>query len=365
MKTILWLTENYPPQRGGMAQSCDRIVAGLRNAGFTIHLFHFTNQVQKASKNQQNGSYQAVPFYDSEAHTINMAWNQIQTLKQCDCLACFGGYLSMIAAPIFSAWLDIPLFTFLRGNDFDTSIFTPRKRSVLEDALASSKKVFAVSSDKVDKTSKWLPEVEIVHTPNGINLEEWQPAESERRFAKTWKEKHVKDRTCLGLIGQLKPKKGSLFLLESLMKTNIKDQVHLLLIGDLEEGIHEVLLENEFSFTHKPFQDRYELLKYYLCCDALVIPSFYDGMPNVLLEAGGLGIPVIASDTGGMKDVISSGSDGLLFEAGDEESCRRALYRFLDMPDEDKSQLGVRLQQTITNSYTNSHEINIYSNHLI
>ncbi|MFN3315646.1 MAG: hypothetical protein ACK40K_02455, partial [Raineya sp.] len=39
---VLWLTENYPPNRGGMAQSCDRIVFNLRKNSVEIHLLHLT-----------------------------------------------------------------------------------------------------------------------------------------------------------------------------------------------------------------------------------------------------------------------------------------------------------------------------------
>ena len=37
----LWLTETYPPSRGGMAQSCDRIVRGLRRRGVLVDVLHF------------------------------------------------------------------------------------------------------------------------------------------------------------------------------------------------------------------------------------------------------------------------------------------------------------------------------------
>ncbi len=139
MRKILWLTENYPPQRGGMAQSCDRIIHGLRSVGFEIEIIHFTNKrvgnLQR--KQQKNGGYTAIEFEESEAHTLNLAWNYIKTLEKFDYLACFGGYLSMIGAPLFSKWKEIPLITFLRGNDFDVSVFVPRKRNILEDALAN------------------------------------------------------------------------------------------------------------------------------------------------------------------------------------------------------------------------------------
>ncbi|MEM6831416.1 MAG: hypothetical protein AAF551_12965, partial [Bacteroidota bacterium] len=78
---ILWLTENYPPQRGGMAQSCDRIINGLRKVGYVIEIIHFTSQPsRKERKTQKMGGYTSVGFVESESHTLNMTWHYIKDL---------------------------------------------------------------------------------------------------------------------------------------------------------------------------------------------------------------------------------------------------------------------------------------------
>ncbi|HAA20951.1 MAG TPA: glycogen synthase, partial [Cytophagales bacterium] len=67
---ILWLTETYPPQRGGMAQSCDRLVSGLRQRSLTVDVLHFTGQVKRPVRVQEHGGeYLPLSFADSEAHT--------------------------------------------------------------------------------------------------------------------------------------------------------------------------------------------------------------------------------------------------------------------------------------------------------
>ena len=43
---VLWLTGHYPPSRGGMAQSCDRIVRGLRAAGAEVDVAHLTRRAR-------------------------------------------------------------------------------------------------------------------------------------------------------------------------------------------------------------------------------------------------------------------------------------------------------------------------------
>ncbi|MDW7694500.1 glycosyltransferase family 4 protein [Flammeovirgaceae bacterium SG7u.111] len=365
MPKLLWLTDNYPPQRGGMSQSCDRIVNGLRCAGFTIEIIHFVNKGRKlARKQQQNGGYTAMPFAGSEAHVLNLTWNYIKTLGEFDYIVCFGGYLSMIGAPVFSKWSGTALVTLIRGNDLDNSIFTPRKRSVLEDALRQSEFVFTVSSDKAEKVRKWLGHEAVHYIPNGIDKKEWIPTASETDFAQTWKETNSAGKLTLGLFGQLKDKKGLDFFLEALRRTSLAEKAHLLLIGEIEEYLMDELEQMACTFTLLPFHDRYELMKYYLCCDALVIPSFYDGMPNVLLEAGALGKNIIASEVDGMADILEHGNDGLLFAPGNEDECRKVLYQYFAMPEEERNLLGERLKSKIENQYSQEHEIEAYKKFL-
>jgi hypothetical protein len=160
-----------------MAQSCDRIVHGLRNRGYTIDLVHFTSKGSKLKITQQiNGQYITIPFDESESHTLNIAWNFLKENQPPDALVCFGGYLSMIAAPVFSKWLAVPLLTMIRGNDFDASIFTPRKKNVMEDAFTASSKVCVISGDKKQKIESLYPNVDVAFVPTGIQLNDWIPS---------------------------------------------------------------------------------------------------------------------------------------------------------------------------------------------
>jgi glycogen(starch) synthase len=355
---ILWLTENYPPQRGGMAQSCDRIVDGLRKNGYYIDVLHFCNRGQAFQTIQQlQGSYTSLPVDESESHTLNVAWNFVQH-QSAKALVCFGGYLPVLAAPVFSKWLSLPLITLLRGNDFDSAIFTPRKRDLLRDAILASQHVCVVSSDKVEKIEKLFPGPIISYIPNGIDVSQWQVTPSEAHFAKTWKSENVFNKICIGLFGQLKAKKGVDFFVKSLAGLSLKTQAHLLLVGELSEEVLELVSQSTISYSHFPFMDRYELIKYYLCCDAVAIPSHYDGMPNVLLEAGALGIPILASRTGGMQDVLTESK--LLFEPGHAESCKTAIHYFFDADESQRAAWGLALKTQIENNFNHSLETKRY-----
>jgi glycosyltransferase involved in cell wall biosynthesis len=100
-----------------------------------------------------------------------------------------------------------------------------------------------------------------------------------------------------------------------------------------------------------PFADRWELLSIYPACDYVAIPSFYDGMPNVLLEAGALGVPVVASTAGGMVDVLEDGFSGFLFHPGDKHGCRNALWRVCNTEPSARKLMGDNLQKRIRNDF--------------
>jgi glycosyltransferase involved in cell wall biosynthesis len=86
--------------------------------------------------------------------------------------------------------------------------------------------------------------------------------------------------------------------------------------------------------------DRFALLPFYLACDFLVIPSHYDGFPNVLIEAMALSRPLLASSVGGVEDVVTDGEEAFLFAPGDEHACRRAIARAAAASDDELQRMG-------------------------
>jgi glycogen synthase len=337
---VLWITETYPPSRGGMAQSCDRIVRGLRRAGATIDVLHVTPTARPGTEPfrvvpRAGGRYLPCPVDDDPPHAFNRAWSALQSQGDPDGIThvvAFGGSRPITVAPVLAAWLGVPLVTLIRGNDFDSAVFSARRRGPLDDALSRSALVAAVAQDKVRRIAALHPGVPVRWIPNGIDLDDWGTAPSDRARAAAWRAAEVPDgRRVIGMFGHLKPKKGGTLLLDALLRSGRADDAHLLLAGDRDEAMDAWLADHagDVSWSGLPFLDRFELLPWYAACDWVAIPSFYDGLPNVLVEAAALGVPVLGSRVAGMADVLTDGETGLLFEPGDVDGCARALTRAL------------------------------------
>ncbi len=361
----LVLTENYPPDRGGMAQSCDRIVRTLRAAGVPVDVAHLGRREHRPRlERQEGGVLLSSPFDDDPSHAVNLLWNEVRRLPDAPShVVAFGGATPVLAAPAVAAWLGVPLVTLLRGNDFDTGLFSLRRGWALRDALARSAAVATVSRDHQRKVSALFPAADVRWIPNGIDPAEWTLVPHDLERAARWRSEHVSGgKRVLGMFGHLKQKKGGAFLLDALRRAGVDGRLHLLIVGDAEPEMlaHLGSIESSVSWTHVPFVDRFELLPYYAACDAVVVPSFYDGMPNVLLEAGALGVPPVASTAGGMADLLEGGENALTFPPGDAHECRRALVEAATIPLEALRLMGRRLRATVIRDYHHEAEASRY-----
>ncbi|HEX6642785.1 MAG TPA: glycosyltransferase family 4 protein, partial [Thermoanaerobaculia bacterium] len=285
-----------------------------------------------------------VPGDADVPHALNLLWNRLQQtldLRATTHVVAFGGSLPLLSAPVFAAWTARPLVTLLRGNELDLGIFDPRRRPILDDALRRSAAVCTVTTAQARKVAALHDGVEPHVVANGIDFDLWQVTDADRARAAAWRAQHVDgSRRVLGLFGHLKSKKGVPFFLDALRRSGLADRFHLLLIGEVEEQVQALLAEGSFAFDVLPAVDRFALLPFYLACDLVVLPSHYDGFPNVVIEAMALGRPLLASSIGGVEDVATDGEEAFLFAPGDEHACRTAIARAAHADDATLQRMG-------------------------
>lgn len=332
---LLVLTETHPPDRGGMSESCDRILRGLAREGIQLDVIHFDRRaVRFEHRPTSSGSLLRVPPEADVAHTLNLLWNEIERaidVRAITHVVAFGGTLPLLGAPVFAAWIARPLVTLIRGNELDAGLFDPRRRAILDDALRRSAAVCTVTSAHAEKIAALHEGIAPHVIANGIDFDLWQAAPADFARAESIR---VGGKRMLGLFGHLKNKKGVPFFVDALLRSGHADRFHLLLAGELEvpiEGVEHTLL---------PVMDRYELIPFYLASDLVVLPSHYDGFPNVLIEAMALARPLIASTAGGMRDVLADGEEAFLFAPGDAHACRDAIARAAQASEDDLRRMG-------------------------
>jgi glycogen synthase len=175
MTRLLFLTETHPPDRGGMSESCDRILRGLASSGVRMDIVHFDRRaVRFEHRVTSSGSHLRVPLEADPAHTINLLWNQLECvldLRATTHVVAFGGTLPFLAAPVFAAWMTRPLVTMVRGNELDAGLFDPRRRPILDEALRRAAAVCTVTTSQAEKIGALHPEARTHVVANGIDFE--------------------------------------------------------------------------------------------------------------------------------------------------------------------------------------------------
>lgn len=143
----------------------------------------------------------------------------------------------------------------------------------------------------------------------------------------------------LAFCGVLSPWKAPRLVVESLR--HVQAPVRLAIHGNLDEGMFAdyiaTLRTAAASDPRVELRGPYDAeraAQVFADMDVLVVPSlWYENTPFVVLEAFAAGVPVVASDLGGLTEVVRNGIDGRLFRAGDAEALGAVLQELAANPD--------------------------------
>ena len=93
---------------------------------------------------------------------------------------------------------------------------------------------------------------------------------------------------------------------------------------------------------------------------AVIHPSYYEGMTNVVLEHSSMGRPCIGSNIPGVKEGIEDGKTGFLFELKNVDSMVEAVERFMRLSHEEKAEMGKAARLKMENEFNREIVTNIY-----
>ncbi|WP_162456529.1 glycosyltransferase family 4 protein [Pseudoxanthomonas kalamensis] len=220
----------------------------------------------------------------------------------------------------------LPLVASIRGLYLaESERFWQLKRFVLARSTAVIANARAGAAAAVERGNIPLSSIDVV--PNGMRFPE-SLLPGQREHLRT--ELGAPENRPFGLfVGRLVKEKNLPCLLRALGEIPTGHRPWIALAGDgplrgeLESICREAGLDADVSFLG----ERNDATRLMQAADFLTLPSSYEGMSNVVMEAMAAGCPVVASDVGGNPELIDDGATGLLF------------------PDDDSSVLSDRLQE--------------------
>ncbi|MBC7227216.1 MAG: glycosyltransferase family 4 protein [Thermoflexales bacterium] len=144
----------------------------------------------------------------------------------------------------------------------------------------------------------------------------------------------------VGYLGQIAPHKGVHVLVEAFRSLGALDGVRELRIyGDMgrfpryAEQLRR-LAQGDPRIRFEGAVENHRVPEVLSGLDVLVVPSiWYENAPLTILEAHAAGVPVLASDLGGMAEMVRHGVDGLLFQVGDARDLAARLRELVENPD--------------------------------
>lgn len=134
-----------------------------------------------------------------------------------------------------------------------------------------------------------------------------------------------------------------------------KPNVRLLLVGSLETELDPLeketqqLMEQCSQIIMPGFQS--DVRPFFAASDALAFPSYREGFPNVVLQAGAMGLPSIVTDINGCNEIVKEGVNGKIIPPRDEQALYEAMKWFYDHQDDEVKKMAENARPMIAERY--------------
>lgn len=183
--------------------------------------------------------------------------------------------------------------------------------------------------------------LKVIHNGNinGINTHYFSPEGRQTQREETRRRLGIEaDEFAFIFIGRIVKDKGMDELAEAMNRLlRMNKKCKLMLVGwfEREQGSiteeHENFFRNNDSVSYVGYKK--DVRPYLAAADALVFPSYREGFPRVVLEAGAMGLPSIVTDINGCNEIIVEGENGVIIPPRDKNSLYEAMLHFIDNPD--------------------------------
>lgn len=189
--------------------------------------------------------------------------------------------------------------------------------------------------------------------PNGVDTSRFERGPGDRSDVRT--ALGVNDVFVFLAVGRLERAKGFDVLLQalSLVQTQMSNVI-VLIAGDGSERVKLCAQASDLGLGAgivRFLGVRDDIPDLMAAADGFVLPSRWEGLPLVLLEAASAGLPIVASAVGGNAEVVVDKETGFLVAADDEQALGRAMVRMADLPVDERRRMGMLGRQLVRERY--------------
>lgn len=157
-------------------------------------------------------------------------------------------------------------------------------------------------------------------------------------------------------VGRLVKDKGMNELIHAFVRLNsLYSNTYLILVGALEKELDPILpdveksISEHHSISHVGFQN--DIRPYLIASNVLVFPSYREGFPNVVLQAGAMGLPSIVTNINGCNEIIDDGVNGKIIPSKDEEALFLAMKYFYENRDGEVLEMAMNARSVIVERF--------------
>lgn len=182
----------------------------------------------------------------------------------------------------------------------------------------------------------------------GVDLEYWSEPQVQR-FDASQPFRFV-------FVGRLVGDKGINELVSAFARLNaeLPGRARLTLVGRLEPELDPLAPQTVRLIDECGAIDavglKSDVRPYYADADALVFPSYREGFPNVVIEAGAMGLPSIVTDINGSREIVVDGENGTIIPPRDEQALYAVMRRWVEHPDEPRA-LAVNARRMVAERF--------------
>ena len=246
------------------------------------------------------------------------------------------GLLCMVAAKIANVPVRVHTFT---GLVFPTSAGLKRRILMITDAITCRCATHIIPEGEGVKNdllqfgiTKKTMHVLGYGNVRGVDMNFYS-----RRLEVMEKAEHIRDEKLFTFlyVGRIVRDKGINELCEAFHLLVGRHLARMIIVGSYEDELDPIsdvskkLIDEDIHIEYVGPKRGDELLAYYAAADCFVLPSYREGFPNTVLEAGVMGVPCIVTDVNGSREIIKDGINGLIVPSKDVEALYDAMMKMM------------------------------------